>query len=371
MKTRFGVTRTLLWGSIVLLALTFSINEAVAQSCTQQPTGLVGWWPGDGNANDIKGSNHGTLENGATFDTGKVSSAFRLDGTNDFVKIPKAPELDMTDQVTVEFWMKADADNLLNFCQGLVTTDFYLVEISPCGLPNVNFVISTNSGAWFQHNDRPILAGEWIHVAGVYDSSDSSSGHKLYLNGVLEQAQASIGSISAMLAESFLAIGSEDGRKTCSFCQSNRYFKGLIDEVSIYNRALSDSEIMAIYSADSAGKCKEMTVGIDIKPGSPQNTINPKSKGVVPVAILSRPGFDAITQLDQTSLTFGRTGDEKSLEKCVPGAQDVNRDGLLDRICHFDNEQAGFSATDIKGVLKGKTTVGTPIRGSDLIRIVP
>ena len=59
-----------------------------------------------------------------------------------------------------------------------------------------------------------------------------------------------------MLANSFVAIGSADGRTVCSSeCIGTRYFKGLIDEVDFFNRALSASEIAAIYNAGVAGKC--------------------------------------------------------------------------------------------------------------------
>ncbi len=71
------------------------------------------------------------------------------------------------------------------------------------------------------------------------------------------------------------------------------------------------------------------------------------------------------------SLTFGRTGNELSLAFCNPGGEDVNGDGLLDLVCHFDTPKTGFQTGDTVGVLKGKTVTGTPIKGTDSIRIVP
>ena len=65
------------------LALERSITVQ-PRSPISPPAGLVSWWPGDGNANDIVGDNHGTLENGATFATGKVNQAFSFDGTGLF-----------------------------------------------------------------------------------------------------------------------------------------------------------------------------------------------------------------------------------------------------------------------------------------------
>jgi len=110
-------------------------------------------------------------------------------------------------------------------------------------------------------------------------------------------------------------------------------------------------------------------VPIDIKPGSFPNSINMESRGTIPVAILSTPDFDATT-VDKTSLTFGRTGDEDSLEKCTKSNEDVNGDGLLDVVCHFRTQDTGFREGDNEGILKGKTVDGIPIEGRDSVRIL-
>jgi hypothetical protein len=110
-------------------------------------------------------------------------------------------------------------------------------------------------------------------------------------------------------------------------------------------------------------------VAIDIKPGDSTNTINPGSKGKIPVAVLSSRTFDAVARIDQTSLTFGRTGDESSLAFC--NTEDVNRDGLLDLVCNFNTQNTGFVSGDTVGILKGKTVDGIPVRGTDSVRIVP
>src|SRR5258708_7333924 len=76
-------------------------------SCTPPASGLVGWWPGEGNANDIVGSNNAALFGGATYATGKVGSGFRLDGTNAYVAIPDSAALRPTN-VTAEAWVWLD-----------------------------------------------------------------------------------------------------------------------------------------------------------------------------------------------------------------------------------------------------------------------
>jgi len=113
-----------------------------------------------------------------------------------------------------------------------------------------------------------------------------------------------------------------------------------------------------------------LKVVIDIKPGEDPPSINPGRQGTIPVAILSSSTFDATAQADRTSLTFGRTGNEHSLAFCNSTGEDVNGDGLLDLVCHFDTPKTGFQAGDTLGVLKGKTVNNIPIQGSDSVRIV-
>jgi len=94
----------------------------------------------------------------------------------------------------------------------------------------------------------------WHHLAGTYDGSFV----RLYIDGALAASTIQSGAISAMLPSNFLSIGSELGRSgesNCPTCANTRYYGGLIDEVTVYNRGLSGSEIAAIYNAGSAGKC--------------------------------------------------------------------------------------------------------------------
>lgn len=112
-------------------------------------------------------------------------------------------------------------------------------------------------------------------------------------------------------------------------------------------------------------------VDMDIKPGSDPNSISGMSRGLIPVAILSTPEFDAPTEVDKDSLTFGPTGDEESLAFCPKSGEDVNGDGLLDLVCHFHTQDTGFQCGDTEGVLRGETLDGVPVEGSDSVRIVP
>ena len=114
-----------------------------------------------------------------------------------------------------------------------------------------------------------------------------------------------------------------------------------------------------------------INVDIDIRPWSKRNPINYKGHGILPVAILSTEDFDAPSQVDQNSLTFGATGNEKSLAFCNRKPRNVSRDGSKDDlVCHFYIEIAGFKCGDTEGILKGKTVSGIPIEGEDLVRII-
>src|SRR5207249_11988003 len=112
-------------------------------------------------------------------------------------------------------------------------------------------------------------------------------------------------------------------------------------------------------------------VGLDIKPGSLPNSVNSTSAGTIPVAILSTSRFNAVTSVDFSTLTFGRTGNEKSLKFCNGNGEDVNGDRLLDLVCHFNTGKAGFQFGDTQGVLKGRTFSGISFVGSDSVGIVP
>ena len=113
----------------------------------------------------------------------------------------------------------------------------------------------------------------------------------------------------------------------------------------------------------------EMQVNIDIKPGNDAEAyLNPKAKGTLPVAILSNADFDALN-VDYYSMSFGRTGDEKSYLRCLKPGIDVNADGRLDLVCHFDNERAGWQAEDVEGVLRGKTSDGKQFKGTARLKV--
>jgi len=114
-------------------------------------------------------------------------------------------------------------------------------------------------------------------------------------------------------------------------------------------------------------------INIEVKPGSGEFApVNPKAKGTIPVALLSSAEFNALeVKIDPKTLTFGSTGIEQSLRRCGKEGEDVNGDGLLDLVCHFDNQLAKFAEDEDVGIVQGVTNAGLPFEGRGMLKVVP
>lgn len=106
-------------------------------------------------------------------------------------------------------------------------------------------------------------------------------------------------------------------------------------------------------------------VDIDIKPGSDVNPVNTKSKGVIPVAVLSTVDFDA-TDIDVSTVTFGPNGATEFHGKAH--FEDVNGDGLDDLVLHFKTQESGIVNGDTEACIAGALNDGTAIEGCDNIQ---
>jgi hypothetical protein len=107
-------------------------------------------------------------------------------------------------------------------------------------------------------------------------------------------------------------------------------------------------------------------VEIDIKPGSFPNSINTKSKGVIPVAILTTDHFEADT-VNPDTVRFGPA----EAEPVHWALEDVDGDGDIDMVLHFRTRDTGIGHGDVEAELIGETWDGIPIRGLDSVRTVP
>ncbi len=112
------------------------------------------------------------------------------------------------------------------------------------------------------------------------------------------------------------------------------------------------------------GQLQVVEVDLDVKPGGNHNSINLKSRGVVPVALLSSSDFDA-TSVDPKSLLFAEAGPVRW------NTVDVDEDGDVDLLCHFRTQELNLDVESTEAVLTGTTYNGMEIKGVDSVRIVP
>jgi hypothetical protein len=225
-------------------------STAHAQTCVPPPSGMVSWYPGDGNANDIQGGNNGTLQNGATFAPGKVGQAFSFDGVDDEVVVPHNANQNTGSQITIDAWVSRNTFghgwSIVNK-RSSSNIGGYTFETthSPFAPDNgLQWVIMI--GGTFRSLQTPanvLTIGTFQHVAATYDGAMM----RIYVDGVEKANMAVSGAIDAVSDP--LVIG----RNVVNTFDD---WNGLIDEVELFNRALSQAEIQAIFDAGSAGKCK-------------------------------------------------------------------------------------------------------------------
>ena len=200
------------------LALAFL--GAAASVVAQNMSDLVASWSAS-SARVFSGVNDGYLINGAKIGPGKSGKGFVFDGIDDYVWVPPDPSLNLGAQGSIAFWMRGAPTNPMNTCcQGLVTTDYFGVSIAsaPAGIV---FFVSTTEGTWIHTSDTdacsqcaggfPVSPGGWHHIVGTYDGAQL----QLYVDGLAAgNPRLHTGTILPMPKGGFLAIGSEDGRRS-------------------------------------------------------------------------------------------------------------------------------------------------------------
>jgi hypothetical protein len=173
--------------------------RAGAAGCSSVATNVVGWWPGDGNATDIVGTNNGTLQGGATASaSGLIGSAFSFDGTNSFVQIPDSPVFHPTN-LTIEVWVRFSGLDSQSF-GGSPAGDQYIVFKESSSICNnfegfdlsktriggndvFRFLVASASGQEIELDSiTPLTTNIWYHVAGVRGSNFT----QIYFNGQLQ-----------------------------------------------------------------------------------------------------------------------------------------------------------------------------------------
>src|SRR5262249_19390772 len=199
-----------------------------------------------------------------------VGQAFSFDGVASSVDVPHNSAL-LPSVVTVEAWVNP---GLLGKNQTIVSKEgvFQSGQIG-YGLRqradgSFWFVLGTDGADFVAQSTTTAQVGQWFHLAGVYDGASM----KLYVNGVLEST-VNVGSIT-MNSTSPLRIGALPGYTSSS--NGFEFFQGLVDEATIYNRALTPAEIQFVYNQGSAGKPNDLgnaADGVLVQSGAASNTI--------------------------------------------------------------------------------------------------
>ena len=226
--------------SLVVIVAVLLVNVVVAQEFVTE--GLIGFWTLDEDtingktAHDVWGDNHGEIIDHSGTAKGKINEALELDGVDDCVQLP---DLGTEVAVTVEVWVNLQGGFQGN--AGLVST--FGAELWKSG--TIHFRINeAGPGVSMDKNDGgvipppgPIEQNQWYHCAYTCDTSKNEM--TLYVDGE-PLATTTSGGVPNNLT--CLRIGAS---------YNGRYFPGILDEVRIYNRALSDDEIEQNYNVKS------------------------------------------------------------------------------------------------------------------------
>ena len=281
------------------------------------PTGLAAWLAGDGNANDISGNgNNGTLQGGLTYAVGKVGQGFQFDASGSgFVSVADAPSLNPTAQISVEGWVYPTLDFIFPNTMAIIVNKETNAAVqfemarrnsnnncsSGGGIPTGNLAVyiagisglPDDCGGWVNGN-APLPLNTWTHVAMTYDGANL----RAFVNGVNTRTVAATGAIPT--SNGLLRLGKR--------VMNTEAWVGQMDEMSLYNRALSPSEIRDQFYAGSGGKYKgttNPTVSNTTKTGEATVTFGTISTtGAVHLTPINSALFPALPMGTNTGLNF-------------------------------------------------------------------
>ena len=231
-----------------------SLPQTACLPANVPTTGLVGYWPFCGNANDESGNGNNGTNNGATLTAdrfGNANSAYNFDGINDLISIPDSNALSITNNITMSAWVyvNSDSQNYHSILYKRLNGNWsYNLSLSyyfgPGGSPSeVNKVFSgrrNNFGAQLEYkfSNEPVVFGQWFHITVKIENNVIT----FYKNGIdmgfnLYGNQFTIPMINQAIG---LTIGSNgDG---------GEWFNGKLDDIGIWNRALTQEEITNLYN---------------------------------------------------------------------------------------------------------------------------
>ncbi|MDD4353955.1 MAG: DUF2341 domain-containing protein, partial [Candidatus Nanoarchaeia archaeon] len=196
--------------------------------------GLVSEWHMDGNANDSIGSNNGVVTE-AVYSNGKYGSALTFDGINDIVEITHNPSLNLSNAISVGMWVKST--NYTGYKDLLVKYYYdWAFRQSWNGDGVLLWMVKINGTVRSVNYNNPsyLWNGNWHYIFGVFDGVTQ----KLYVDGNKVTENSNYNGFIAT-SQNILGLG-------YSYAGAG-YFNGSLDEVRVYNRALSDREVAYLY----------------------------------------------------------------------------------------------------------------------------
>ncbi len=233
------------WIHAMLVAATVvgTAGTVIAQNCTPAPDGLVGWWPAERHSYDIIGKRSAVIQGAVGYTNGVVGQAFQFNGSGGRVRILENTNTDLSrlSRWTIEGWVRPES-----FSNSTYPTIFTEGNrIATLGIQSgtgrlESWVNNDSSRRLFSTNS--LTLGGSNHVALVFDGTR----RLLYLNGKLDGATNS----PAITDD---GSGASLGQSTIN--DSTTVFQGSIDDWSIYNVALTATQISSIHGAGAGGKC--------------------------------------------------------------------------------------------------------------------
>jgi len=237
----------------------YAINSAGTAYGSQQtfktalPTnGLVAYYPFNGNANDESGNGNNGTVNGSTLITdrfGKSSSAYSFNGTNNSIVVPNSSTLNFSDnKLSISFWLKmpnypTSETHIITKYSGVgtTTTGFMVVAYTDTATFVYRYAEAATTGGW-GWAEMPMLNlpafNSWFHVVTTTDTGYD----KLYINGILKASNPTKHNFNIGANNESLRFGIGPPQNPRS------YYNGAMDDIRIYNRALTPAEVTALYN---------------------------------------------------------------------------------------------------------------------------
>ena len=236
------------------------VGAAAQAAYTPPGSGLVSWWRGEGSAADSIGANNGSLVGGVSIVSGKVGSGFEFNGTSSYISVPHHASLGFSSALTIGLWYKpADgffaSYGLIDKRVGAVGANYGINNSSFAGLgvyyddPAVTDGDDTIYGSVFEASRyTPAPApGQFHHLTATYSQVSANVVElKTYLDGLLVRTKQINGNLANTLSTSPVTIGA-------TAQGAGEYFSGVIDEVVLYNRALTDGEVLTLAMVPEPG----------------------------------------------------------------------------------------------------------------------